>query len=273
MYLLYTDESNASPQDSGFFVYAGVAIPTDHAATLSQEIDTLRRAHGYGPLDVLKFDTVSRPTNISPDTHKQIKKDIMTIIPTHGVKLFVVFTLHEISVDLDKTRKMSISSICYHFDCFLNRIRDSGLILIDRFQDSDLVNMLKERFLVGVCGLPYSETYRLTNVLGFHLASIGSSHFSSIADIVLGGLRYAINQRNDPRSKPEVIQELLAQIALLFVRNEPSNKVSEVSILFSPKSITVPKYLQAYQELYSFLATNGIEAAQIPIERIESCQV
>ena len=69
MHLLYTDEVNVDPENSEFFVYAGVAIPGDNAAALSTAIENLRTHYGYQPSDLLKFNTRERPGYISPEQH------------------------------------------------------------------------------------------------------------------------------------------------------------------------------------------------------------
>jgi hypothetical protein len=43
LHLLYADEVNVSPENSEFFVYAGIAVPGDRAGQLSEEIDELRK--------------------------------------------------------------------------------------------------------------------------------------------------------------------------------------------------------------------------------------
>jgi hypothetical protein len=64
--LLYADETNIDPKNTDFFVYGGVIIPGNTAGELSLAIDALRKAHGYKPDDLLKFNTVERPSHITP---------------------------------------------------------------------------------------------------------------------------------------------------------------------------------------------------------------
>ena len=77
MYLLYTDEVNVDPENSEFFVYAGVAISGEKAPEFSTDIEKLRRRHGYGPGDLLKFNTRERPAHISREQHLDAKRELM----------------------------------------------------------------------------------------------------------------------------------------------------------------------------------------------------
>jgi hypothetical protein len=265
MQLLYTDEVNTNPDVADFFVYAGVSIPGDHACDLSDEINAIRQRNGYKGEDLLKFNTKERPPHITPAVHATVKQATMEAAARHGVRLFASFILHNIATDPKEARRKEINRICYHFNCFLTRIRDHGLVLIDTFTDNALSAILREKFSVGLRELPYSKIYPLRQILGYHLASIGTSHFCSLIDIVLGGLRYAINSRND-ENKVQAVSAILRQISQLCLRTS-SNTVDELSIFFSPKIVRVPAYLQVYQTLWGFLARHGMEAAQRPTDQ------
>lgn len=263
MQLLYTDEVNIDPAVADFFVYAGVAIPGDHAARLSAQIENLRMVHGYKPNDVLKFNTVERPKHVSPEVHREIKRQVIEAAAKHQVKLFASFLLHNIATSPQEARRNEINRIAYHFNCYLGRLGDAGLVLIDTFQDAGLSAHLREKFSVGLVDMPYSKTMRLTNILGFHVATIGTSHFCSVVDIVLGSLRFAVNERNNP-TKAGVANTLLRQIVPLCVVGPYSGKVDEISVFFSPKVIRKQEYLDEYLKLRAFLAAGGIEMQQEP---------
>jgi len=262
MHLLYTDETNVDPATSDFFAYAGVAIPGDVAGQLSRRIDAVRANNGYGADDLLKFNTRERPSHVTPEAHREAKKQVLEEAASHGVKLFCSFILHRVASSPQGARFNEINRICYHFNCYLARINDHGLVLIDTFQDNTILGFLRRKFSVGLKGLPYSQSFRLDRVLGLHLASIGSSHFCSIVDVVLGALRYSINARGD-NSREAVARALLAQLAPLVIRNG-SSKVDELSVFFSPKTIRVPSYLREYQSLHAYLAGNGLDCQQEP---------
>jgi len=262
MYILYADETNYDSTGNDFFIYGGVSIESDKAASLSSCIDSLRDKYGYKPLDPLKFNTRERPTYITPDRHREIKKEIIESAVAHDVKLFVSFIYHDIAKSPDAARRNEINRICYHFNCYMNWRNDHGLVLLDNFQDDQLSEILKEKFSVGLIGLPYSQHYRLERILGFHLASIGSSHFCSVIDVVIGAIRFVVNSRND-RHKEKVCLTILKQIQPLFIKDS-SGAIDEISLFYSPKVVKADKFYQKYVELNKFLEKAGINSRQKP---------
>jgi hypothetical protein len=202
MHLLYTDETNIDPATSDFFAYAGVAIPGDVAGHLSSRIEAVRPNNGYGVDDLLQFNTKERSGHVTPEAHREAKRQVLEEAASHGVKLFSSFILHRVATSPQEARLNEINRICYHFNCYLNRVSDHGLVLIDTFQDTSLLAFLRQKFSLRLKGLPYSSSYRLDRLLGLHLASIGSSHFCSVVDVVLGALRYSIMRGMTHPGKP-----------------------------------------------------------------------
>ena len=261
MYLLYTDETNINPASSTFFIYGGVAVSAAKAPFISCEIDSLRQAHGYKPEDKLKFNTRECP-NKSPEIQKSIKQKVVKCATEHECKLFLSFINHKIATSPDDARKNEINRVCYNFNYFLHRVNDYGLVLVDTFPDAGLAEHLREKFNIGVKGLPFTPILRLDRILGFHVASVGTSHFSSVIDIVIGGVRYAINTLDDPL-KRSTAETLMRQVTSLLLQ-EADGKVSELSVFYSPKQIKAKMYLEEYIKIDEFFSSVGIETQRKP---------
>jgi len=267
MYLLYTDEVNIDPRSSDFFIYGGIGVEACQAATLSIDIDRLRQEYGYNPEDLLKFNTRERPDHISPESHREIKRRVIEAAAANNVHIFASIILHSIATSPEEARRNEINRVCYHFDCFLREQDEYGLVLIDTFTDRNLPQILREKFSIGLRGLPYSDRYRLERVLGFHLASIGSSNFSSVVDIVLGSLRYVVNCINDI-NRQNIVQILLNQLNPLCLKNN-NGSIRELSLFFSPVRVRVVEYYRQYEELREYLTQNGLG----PIETHQQCTI
>lgn len=263
MYLLYTDETNIDPADSTLFIYGGIAIACDKAHDISTTIDIQKAANGYKPQDKLKFNT-RECMHIDYNRQRTLKQKVIQCAVKHDAILFLSLLNHKIATSPEDARINEINRICYHFNCFLNRVNDYGIVLVDTFQGAGLTEHLREKFNIGVTGLPYTHTLRLDRILGFHVASIGTSHFSSVIDIVIGSVRYAINGFLDPK-KNKTAQTLLQQVAPLFYR-ESNGTVSELSIFYSPKIIKTKSFLEEYQKVDTFLSSLGIETQQKPTD-------
>jgi len=231
MFLLYCDETNLEERSGDFFVYAGIAVNGSTAKSLSQKVDEIRNRWKV-PRN-FKLEALSNADFV------KLKQELIEAAIAHDVKLLVYVILHDISKDPEEARRNGINTICYHFDCMLNVYLRPGVVLIDRFSDSQIDQHLVEKFSTGVTGLPFSKELRLANVIGFHYSAVGQSHFSSLIDIVLGSLRFSINAftRKDA-SRMATATTLIKLISPLFHR-ESSGRVSEISFYFSPKTIKV----------------------------------
>ena len=110
--------------------------------------------------------------------------------------------------------------------------------------------------------MPYSMIMHLDRILGFHYSAIGQSHFPSLIDIILGSFRFAVNRHTRCMDEREATaQRLLRLLSPLFIR-QADGKVSELSLLFSPKQIKVERYRDTYQALKDYLTASGIESEQ-----------
>lgn len=250
-----------APAGSTFFIYGGIAFSSDTAPSVSKSIDSLRNVHGYKPEDKLKFTSYDTP-HIAQNIHKAIKQAVAKSAADHGAVAFVSLINHKIATSPDDARKNEINRVCYHFNCFLHRVNDYGIVLVDNFQDDGLFPHLREKFGIGLKGLPYSPVLRLDRILGFHVASIGTSHFSSVIDIVIGGIRYAINSIPDPLKHPTA-KLLIEQLSPLLLK-ESDGRTSELSVFYSPKHIRAPAYLAEYKAVDDFLASAGVNTQGKP---------
>lgn len=261
MYLLYCDETNLEEKADDFFIYGGVAVDGDCALDLSHEIDEIRSKANIARNFRLKFNP--RPSNLSHTEFVAVKQSILEAIARRKCILFSSLILHNIATNPNKARRNEINRVCYNFDCFLSRPKTHGLVLIDRFNDKMIDSHLREKFSVGITGLPYTKENRLDRIVGFHYSAIGQSHFGSVVDIVLGTLRFSVNAftRNDTQNIPKA-KTLLGLLSPLFFRENDRGTVSELSLFFSPKTIMVDDYRKQYEDLRIFLSDNKIEADQ-----------
>jgi hypothetical protein len=261
MHLLYCDESNLEEKDNDFFVYGGLVVDGQAAQSLSLEIDTIRESAKIPRDFILKFNP--GPKHLSHEEFISLKQAVIDAAISHSCVFLTSMILHNIATNPNDARRNEINRICYHYDCYLNRPKSHGLVLIDRFEDKKIDGHLRDKFSIGITGLPYSKELRLERIVGFHYAAIGQSHFSSIIDIVLGSFRFAINAftRQD-KEKLDSAKRILEILSPLFFREATDGKISELSLFFSPKVIKSEKYRTMYSDLANFLSEYGIETTQ-----------
>lgn len=261
MHLLYCDESNLEPKDNEFFVYGGVVIEASAALPLSKAVEKIRLDSGVPKDFVLKFNP--GPKHLNHQQFSALKQAVIEAARDHGCLFLTSLILHNVATSPDDARRNAINTICFHFDCYLNRPKSHGLVLVDRFDDKQIDGHLREKFSIGLTGMPYSQEMRLERIVGYHYSAIGQSHFGSVIDIVLGSFRFAVNAftRNET-GKMQTAGALLAMMSPMFFRERSDGRVSELSLMFSPKIIKSDKYRTQYEALKSFLEQSGIAAEQ-----------
>jgi hypothetical protein len=262
MHLLYCDESNYDKRNGDFLVYAGVGVMSEQVAALSKAMDRLRDEFGLRAHVRLKFN--ERAEGMPQDEFVVLKKKIFEQMAKHDVGLFAYVILHDIARHPDEARRNGINTVAYNFDSYLDRVREAGMVFIDRFLDKDkaFVHHLDEKFSKG-CKFENGETKRLTNIVGFHYVSVGQSHFATLSDMAASALRYALNvhTRAEEKNLP-IAKALLKQLEPLFIR-EGDRPISEKSFVFSPKTVKFGGYLEKYKSLQKYLAENGVDTAQV----------
>lgn len=263
MHILYCDESNMEDRAGDFLIYAGIAIDGERAMDLSREIDNIRTRLNVPREYRLKFNP--GPESFTHEKFIELKRQVIEASTRHGVRLLAYLVLHNIATNPDEARRNGINTVCFHFDCLLNRLNDTGLVLIDRFNDAgnQIEAHLAEKFSIGLVGMPYAAEIPMRRIVGYHYSAIRQSHFASLVDVIVGSFRFAINAhcRNIQQNHQSAIN-ILQAISPLFVRNSAGNEVSELGLIFSPKTIRAAGYRAQYQGLKDFL-----EAAGIPTEQ------
>jgi hypothetical protein len=263
MHLLYCDESNMENRSGEFLLYGGVIVPPANARPLAEDIAAIRVRAMIPVTERVKF--APTPAGISHADYIAVKQGIIAAAIKHEAIFIAYAVLHDLANDPEKARMFGINTLCTHFNWILNRLGGPGLVLIDRINNpgNPVDELLREKAAIGVTGLPYTASMKLENIVGFHYASIGQSQFTSLSDILVSSLRFAINAhcRKAEGNRVSAL-EILRLLSPLFFREKGSTKVSELGFAFRPQSVKAPKYLGLYRDLQAFLAEGGVETAQ-----------
>jgi hypothetical protein len=264
MQLLYCDESNLEERTGDFLLYGGICIDADRAHEYSLAMDNLRTRLRVPREYCLKFNP--GPNDFSHQQFKELKRETIELAHEFGCRMFVYVILHDITRSADEARRNGINTVCYHFNSLLERIGDSGLVLIDQFNDAgnQIGAHLREKFSVGVKGLPHTPELRLQRIVGFHYSAVGQSHVASLIDVALGSLRFAINAHTrENAAHSETAGILLRSLEPLMYRGPGQVSVPEIGFTFRPKAVRSAAFRARYNDLKQFLARNGINTAQV----------
>lgn len=256
MQFLYTDESNLNPSN-GFFVYAGLRITCDGAVALHTSLERLRQEYSLPSLEILKFNPC--PQCLDRPRFNELKQHVLTSAAEAGCQLLVYMIHHAVIAegDVDQSRRFGINTLLYHFDCKLRLADEYGLAMVDRFSDPDIDSHMREKFAIGVRGLPSQAERRLSRMLGCHYSAIGQSHFPSVLDIAVGSLRFAVNAHtaNDDGRLPTA-RTLLRLLRPLLA--DAHGIAHDVDVALRPMEVRAPQLLRQYQRLRTFFGECGI---------------
>ena len=253
MQLLLTDETNLQPStDAKFFAYGGLIIPLERLIELDAGIQAIRIEQGYGPGDELKFDTRTRPPQVSIVAAAEAKRRVVDLSLSLGCKFIVHIILHDIirNQNPDLRVQSAADYVIGRFNYYLDQVNDYGLCIVDNLPVTAQFRYLSDRFCMGL-DIPGGPRVQLDRIKLFAATCSNASHVHSAIDIVLGSFRYCINA---PRNL-DVARLMMPQvIRMMWHRHDVATDTYYIDgrgLITRPPSeeIRVEKYRRSYSEL------------------------
>ena len=251
VYILFTDETNTSPTEKiKFFVYGGLFFEIDKLKTLHNKISLIRHKYKYQPSDILKFDTHKRPEHLSIEEATEAKKEVINACIDIDSKFIVYVVHHNIIGSTNKEEEFlwSVIHIIGKFNQFISLpdYDEGGIVVVDRLPVKGDYKFLSDKFTHGL-DFHDGNTLNLSNIYLLTSSCINASHASSAMDIVLGSVRYCINEP----CNTDVAKEMMKNIFRLIWHNRNGNKLmyQELGLMLRPKEIRNPKYKEDYDLL------------------------
>lgn len=253
IYFLFMDETNVEPSDSSeFFIYGGVIVPQASLANLHEIVEEVRVKYDYKDTDKFKFAPHSRPKQVEPTKFKAAKREVMGRCANLGIEFVACLVLHDIAKKKPKDQliQWGANTVLGAFNQYLQLNQGNGVVVADRFSGRDGFSYCREKFQTGL-SFPGGSTRKLENILLYSFSCDGASHAMSATDILLGGFRYCVNNRE----AREISKTILRQLArMIWSRESGDSRVfSERGLRFRPKDIRSPSYQQRYGELVAHL--------------------
>lgn len=251
-YFLYADETNTVSNSSvKFFIYGGLFFPVARLPEIHREVEQIRADYGFLPIDELKFDTRSRPHQVTQANHTSAKSEVLDAAVRLDAKFVACIVLHEIA--RKKTQDVligwGVNVVLGAFHRFLDREDGFGIVAMDRIQTKAQFGMLKEKFRQGLI-TPSGTRLIRDRIHSFSASAEGTSHAASVADIVLGAFRFCVNDRQNA-----VCAVILPKVVRLLwsvpVNGHP--RISNYGLLFRPENIRSERYKQEYSALAQHL--------------------
>jgi len=256
LYILLADETNRQPSaDIQFFVYGALFFPAPALKQLDEGIDQIRRSAGYTPSDELKFDTRSRPSQVSVEDCTAAKSAVLDLCKSAGCRFIAHVILHDI------IKNQAIEQQCYwaadyvfgRFNTFLHdEANDYGICIVDNLPTRTQFQYFAEKFNTGL-RLPSGKCVRLSSIKMFGASCIGACHANSAMDIALGAFRYCIN---NPRN-PDAARTMMGKVMDLLWHERQGDKILclDKGLSIRPKlnKIVVAEYKKKYKKLFEHI--------------------
>lgn len=260
MFALVTDETNVHPDENArFFVYGGLFFPVEILVALDEGISQIREAAGYIPGDELKFDTHSRPKQVTMEAATVAKNAVVELCIKLDCRFIAYVVLHAIARTRTPQELVAWGASCVlgRFNRFLTEADDFGMCLIDRLPDTSEYDFLTRKFCFGL-EFPDESKVVLDRIKLYGATCINASHACSAMDIVLGSFRYCINQP----ANLAAAKHMMANVTrLLWHRTVGDNIYArEKGLVFRPKNVKVESYQAEYTALLENINTLISEA-------------
>jgi Protein of unknown function (DUF3800) len=236
MYLMYADEADQDGSKE-FLVYAGVFIPMKQVAKIHASIQHARNKHGFSDGDVLKFSASTAPKSVSKEAHAAIKSDILALAGSTECKTCCYVVPHAISKNqkLETKLKFAVNTLLVKFDQFLRENKEAGgVVCFDHSTDYKQVDYFKEIMEYGIAW--GEKRVKLERVAAIHQSRIGLSHLASLADIVVGSFRFAINEPDKDKVGASLIKQLETSMWGVMDKDGELN-VAERGICVRPRDV------------------------------------
>lgn len=260
------DETNRHVGDDGFFIVGGLIFSDEQAISVHKGIADIRTRYGFGPRDQLKFQTSSRPQDMSPETQTLAKKAVIDLLSQHKINMITYLGINAIikSKNEEIRMKWALDAIIFRYLHYLEMNDAHGEMIMDR--DESMIPHLKEAFQGE---LLFRKTSERLILLG--QTSDGLSHLSSAVDIALGGLRYCVNKEASTERDMEVALSIFDPIAKLMwgvQRTDGVRQVGGYGFNLRPKDVRKPAFKERYQSLTARLSelANADTAPTEPVD-------
>lgn len=258
-YTLFADEANPEQTDhTKFFVYGGIFVENDRISIIHDAMESLCRQYGLAPHEQIKFNTRAKPDHMSAQDHTALKTAVMALAAEQEVKFCGYAILHAIARTRDHRTLVEWggSILLAKYNQFLHEHGAKGWATFDRINTDAPYQFLKEKFQnrVQVEG----EHIRLENIVGYSFSCDGASHMSSLADVIIGGFRYVMNEPERDIAGRAIVQSL-NPLWWHIVDEKGDKQVGDRGLVLRPRGLRAPTYQADYQEVVDRL-TNWCNA-------------
>lgn len=249
MYILFTDETNNRPSDAvKFFICGGLFFPLDALLKIDQGIAQIRHAAGYLPKDSLKFDTRSRPPQVTMAAATEAKSKVIDLCLENKCRFIALVIHHKIVANKgDNQFLWAMDAIIAKFNQVMRDEMSHGICIMDTLPvEQGQWKYFSDKFCAGL-HFDGKDDQPLARIRLFAATCNNASYISSAVDIVLGTFRYCVN---NPKNL-DAAQKMMKNVVGMMHKKIDGNTIflREFGLLFRPQTVRIAEYKQAYDDL------------------------
>lgn len=216
--------------------------------------DAIRDEFGFNNTDPLKFALSDKPDHVSKENHTKAKEALLRLAKEQEVKTILYCASHKIidSQGQENYLDMGITSVLTKLQQFCDETDEDVpfYCLVDRHSRKTFGPHLRKCF-TDRNNQP-KDGFNTPNLVGIGSTWDGTSHLSSLCDVVVGSYNYIVNNPHRDIAGKKLIRELRPLI--WGKRNKVQKKFVATGrgLLFRPEVSTIlhPPYKSAYIETH-----------------------
>lgn len=252
MHLFLVDETNAGYMPDKFFILGGLVFTEEQVTKVDAAVKARRREYGYKDGDSFKFNTHTRPEQVSIEQFRDAKQALISDLKEISVRMIATVCLHNVAGnDPDRNMEFGLNQVAASYHRLLTKEQGQGFMLMDR--DNDRYDYL-ERFHQHGFDYGGSQKSVQDRVLLFGMTNDNASHLASATDIALGAFRYCVNAAGG-EGRDTVAKAMFGDLASLIwgVADPKAGKRQTKGYGYipspEPTNIRVAKYRERYENL------------------------
>lgn len=253
VHLFIVDETNRDYVADHFFIVGGLVFTEPQVELIDAAVREVRSKYGYLPGDSLKFDTNTRPSQVTIAQAATAKAELITKLHVAGARLIVYVVLHDLckTQSYDVRMNFALNTLTYAYFTLLKEETATGIMLMDR--DNDRFEHLETLFQHGL-DISGSKVGVDGKIRLFGMTNDNASNLSSAADVAIGAFRYCVNTAGG-WGKDTVAKQMFPTLAKIMwgVERQGVKHVGGYGYHARPKQVRVPRYQNLYSNLIESL--------------------
>ena len=255
MYFLIADETHQQKNDHDvFFTYGAIIVPTSQVASLTSDVEEIRRKYKFKHSDSLKFSPADKPKDLSLPDFLQCKSEVFAAASQREVRFMGYALLHAIGKD-----KTNEEIICWGADAILTKFQqfleenggERGVCFFDTLPIRKSNRFLREAFQKRL--IHEKAGHRLENIDMIATVTDGCSHLTSVCDICAGSFGFAVNNPDKDIAGPSLMKALWPLLWGEMADGRERKLVKERGLLLRPQKRTKKEFADKYEALKSRL--------------------